>query len=65
MSRPLLPLLGLVMAGLNYAVAKLASTDVWLFYTTFVDFFLVMLMIFAVFAFARGRLFPPRQRSEP
>jgi intracellular septation protein A len=53
--------LGLVMAGLNYAVARLASTDGWLFYTTFVDFFLVMLMIFAVFAYARGRLFPPRR----
>jgi intracellular septation protein A len=53
--------LGLVMAGLNYAVARLASTDAWLFYTTFVDFFLVMLMIFAVFAYARGRLFPPRR----
>jgi intracellular septation protein A len=57
--------LGLVMAGLNYAVARLASTDVWLFYTTFVDFFLVMLMIFAVFAFARGRLFQPRAAGEP
>lgn len=55
--------LGLVMAGLNYAVAKLASTDVWLFYTTFVDFFLVMLMIFAVFSYARGRLFPPRTKA--
>lgn len=52
--------LGLVMAGLNYAVARLASTDVWLFYTTFVDFFLIMVLIFAVFAFARGKLFPPR-----
>lgn len=57
--------LGLVMAGLNYAVASLASTDVWLFYTTFVDFFLVMLMILAVFSFARGKLFPPRRSSSP
>jgi len=51
-------LLGLLMAGLNYVVAALASTDVWLFYTTFVDFFLVMVMILAVFAYARGRLLP-------
>jgi intracellular septation protein A len=55
-------LLGLIMAGLNYAVAIVASTDVWLFYTTFVDFFLVMLMILVVFAFARGRLFPKRAK---
>jgi len=56
--------LGLIMAGLNYAVAEVASTDVWLFYTTFVDFFLVMLMILAVFSFARGRLFPRRPTTE-
>jgi intracellular septation protein A len=55
--------LGLVMAGLNYAVARLASTDVWLFYTTFVDFFLLMLLILVVFSFARGRLFPPRRQA--
>ena len=56
--------LGLVMAALNYLVAELASTDVWLFYTTFVDFFLVMLLIFAVFSYARGRLFPPRAKAD-
>lgn len=50
--------LGLVMAVLNYLVALFASTDVWLFYTTFVDFFLVMLMILVVFRYARGQLFP-------
>jgi intracellular septation protein A len=45
--------LGLVMAGLNYVVAAIASTDVWLFYTTFVDFFLVMLLIVLVLRYAR------------
>jgi len=55
--------LALVIAGLNYAVALLASTDVWLFYTTFVDFFLVMMLILVVLAFARGRLLPPRRGS--
>ena len=29
--------MGLVMAGLNWGVASVASTDVWLFYTTFGD----------------------------
>lgn len=48
-------LLGLVMAGLNYGVAKVASTDVWLFYTTFVDFFLVMILLLAVFRYARRK----------
>jgi intracellular septation protein A len=56
-------LLGLVMAGLNYAVAELTSTDVWLFYTTFVDLFLAMAMILAVFSFARGRLLPRGYRK--
>lgn len=42
-------LVGLVMALLNYAVAKLASTDVWLFYKTFVDFFIIAgLAMFAI-----------------
>jgi intracellular septation protein A len=55
--------LGLAMAGLNYLVAKFASTDVWLFYTTFVDFFLVIMLTLAVFSFARGKLLPPRSRA--
>ena len=47
-------LVGLVMAGLNYAVARIASTDVWLFYSTFVDFCLVALLLIWVFRFARS-----------
>ena len=58
-------LLGLVMAGLNYAVAKLTGTDFWLFYTTFVDLFLAMAMIMVVFSFARGRLLPRGYRKPP
>lgn len=30
-------LVGIAMAAANFAVARLASTDVWLFYTTFAD----------------------------
>jgi intracellular septation protein A len=45
--------LGLVMAGLNYLVAWAASTDVWLFYSTFVDFLLVMALIMLVLRYAR------------
>jgi len=56
--------LGLVMAGLNYAVAMLASTDGWLFYSTFVDFFLMMGLVLLVFRFARGKLFPPRKKAD-
>jgi intracellular septation protein A len=58
-------LLGLVMAGLNYVVARLTSTDFWLFYTTFVDFLLVMVMILIVFAYARGRLLPRGYERPP
>lgn len=44
-----LGLIGLLMASLNYAAAKVLSTDAWLFYTTFVDFPIVMaLAIFAM-----------------
>ena len=45
---------GLLMAGLNYAAAKLLSTDNWLFYTTFVDTFIVIGLVFYVLKFARG-----------
>jgi intracellular septation protein A len=48
-------LLGLVMAGLNLLVAKFASTDLWLFYSTFVDFALIMVLILFVFRYARGQ----------
>lgn len=58
-------LLGLVMAGINYAVAKLTGTDFWLFYTTFVDLFLAMAMILVVFSYARGRLLPRGYKRPP
>lgn len=47
-------LMGVVMAGMNQAVAMLASTDVWLFYTTFLDFVVAMVLILYVFRWARG-----------
>jgi intracellular septation protein A len=34
-----LGLVGIAMAGLNFGVARMFSTDVWLFYTTFGDIF--------------------------
>jgi intracellular septation protein A len=46
-------LVGLVMAALNYVVAKIASTDVWLFYKTFVDFFIVAGLAMVAVRFAR------------
>ncbi len=50
-----LGVVGLVMAALNYIVAKLFSTDVWLFYTTFLDTLLSLAMFFAVIKYARGQ----------
>ncbi len=44
---------GLVMALLNFAVARLASTDIWLFYTTFVDIFLSMGLLLYGIGWAR------------
>lgn len=45
--------LGLVMAGLNYGVAKVASTDFWLIYHSVLDIFVGMLLTFGVFKYAR------------
>jgi intracellular septation protein A len=45
---------GLIMAGLNYVVARMASTDLWLYYTTFGDVVVAMLLFFfGVLPFAR------------
>ena len=46
-------LIGLIMAGLNYAVAVLFSTDAWLFYKTFLDWIVVMAMVVFAIRFAR------------
>lgn len=44
---------GLLMAGLNYAAAKLLTTDGWLFYTTFVDTFIIIGLVIFVLRYAR------------
>lgn len=44
--------LGVVMAVVNYVVASWFSTDVWLYYTSFGDFVLSMVMVFAVLKYA-------------
>jgi intracellular septation protein A len=46
-------LTGIVMAGSNWLVARLFSTDVWLFYTTFLDLPLAMAMAFGAISWAR------------
>lgn len=63
-----LGVLGIVLAAVNFAVAELASTDVWLFYSTFADFALSMVLVMAVFRYARGdmlREVAPRYRPDP
>jgi intracellular septation protein A len=45
---------GLFMAALNYVAAKLLSTDAWLFYTTFIDIFIVGTLAFAAIRYARS-----------
>lgn len=52
---------GLLMAGLNYAAAKLLSTDSWLFYTTFIDTFVIIGLVFFVLRYARGKRILPTQ----
>jgi intracellular septation protein A len=51
---------GLIMAALNALVATVASTSWWLFYTTFADTLLVMLLVMLVFRYARRQNFSPR-----
>lgn len=46
-------MVGIVMAALNYVVAKVASTDMWLFYKTFVDFFIVAGLAMVAVRYAR------------
>lgn len=47
-------LMGLAMAGLNLLATQWLSKDAWLFYTTFVDMPLSMVLVFAVLRFARS-----------
>lgn len=49
-------LLGAILAGLNYLVAQHASTDIWLFYSTFADVVIAMVLITFVFRYAQGRM---------
>ena len=48
-------LIGLIMAATNWLVVKLFSTDVWLFYTTFVDVFFSIGMVLIGIQWARGK----------
>jgi intracellular septation protein A len=48
-----LGMLGLCMAGANYAVANLFSEDAWLTYTTFLDMPLSVGLAYAVFSWAK------------
>lgn len=56
---------GLFAAGLNYVVARYASTDMWLFYTTFVDIFLIFALMLLVIRFARRKPAFLRGRGAP
>lgn len=55
--------LGLAMALINWAVALWTSTDVWLIYSTFVDFILIMVLVQLVFLYARGKILKGRSVS--
>lgn len=50
-----LGVLGIVMAGVNWIVAEYTTKDTWLYYTSFGDFILTMILIFAVFRYATIR----------
>ncbi|NJS14322.1 MAG: hypothetical protein HC788_06485 [Sphingopyxis sp.] len=44
---------GLLMAGANWTVARIASTDVWLFYTSFLDIFVAIGLAFVAIRWSR------------
>lgn len=48
-----LGVLGLVMAGVNWLFAEFTSQDTWLYYTSFGDFALSVMLMFAVMRYAR------------
>jgi intracellular septation protein A len=50
-----LGVLGLVMAIVNWAFAEFTTKDTWLYYTTFGDFALTMVLVFAVMRYAQLR----------
>ncbi|MBY0423214.1 MAG: septation protein IspZ [Parvularculaceae bacterium] len=56
-------LTGLVLAGLNWLVVRYFSKDFWLFYTTFGDFVVAMIVFMLMLGFARGKMLPPRRQS--
>nr|WP_237219778.1 septation protein IspZ [Sphingomonas arenae] len=47
-------LVGVLMALANYVVVKLVSTDIWLFYTTFLDVPLSIGLVLGAIKWARG-----------
>lgn len=49
---------GVTMALLNWLVVRIASTDIWLLYTTFLDTFVSMALILAALQWARRRPLP-------
>lgn len=54
---------GLLLAGLNWLVVRLFSKDIWLFYTTFGDFIVAMVVFMLMLGFARGKVLAPRRHS--
>jgi intracellular septation protein A len=52
-------LVGVVMAALNWIVVRVASTDIWLIYTSFIDTFISMALILIALQWARGRSIIP------
>ncbi len=46
---------GAILAGLNWIVVKVASTDVWLFYSTFLDIFIAVALTLLALKWARGK----------
>ncbi|MBM4209303.1 MAG: septation protein IspZ [Gammaproteobacteria bacterium] len=48
-----LGVLGLVMAGVNWVFAEYTSQDTWLYYTSFGDFLLTVVLMLGVMRYAR------------
>jgi len=53
-----LSVLGLIMAGINYAVAILLTEDQWLTYTTFIDMPLYLILFFSLISITSRKTTP-------
>jgi intracellular septation protein A len=54
---------GAIVAILNWIVVTIASTDIWLFYSTFIDIFITITLFMVAIKWARGKSILPQKKQ--